>query len=252
MLWGSSPSLVTSITSPLETVRSLGSNAYSVMLTDPAPPPPAAASSVVVASVAAVSSSSSSPPQPVTKSAMAPRARSTVSRGRTPMQILLRGTVVRAIYSDSPAASRAFRLISGVSGVRFDLAHLDVLDRDRVRSQRGNPLSHRLGGVLGLEDDHRQSRVVLSCPVPGYEPWGLRHARYHPLAQIASRGFDVLEGDPNDDCVHRSPPLSLVSTVTLSAGGGSPMAGCVPWSTISTFSSDIARGVLRSAVSTLL
>src|SRR3954451_8833191 len=77
------------------------------------------------------------------------------------------------------------------SGVRYDLAHLDVLDRDRVGNQRRDPLAHGLGGLLRLEDDHAQSLVVRSCPVPRYEPWGLRYAGNNVLAQLARGGLSV-------------------------------------------------------------
>src|SRR5436190_19315644 len=88
------------------------------------------------------------------------------------------------------------------SGVRYALAHLDVLEGDRVGNHRRDPLAHGFGGVLRLEDDHRQSRVVLSCPVSSYEPWGLRYAGYHVLAQMAFGGLSVADRDLDDDCLH--------------------------------------------------
>src|SRR6476646_4633386 len=111
-------------------------------------------------------------------------------------------------YSDSPAASRVFPDPRG-SGVRYDLAHLDVLDRDRVSNQRRDPLAHGLGGLLRLEDDHAQSPVVPSCPVPRYEPWGLRYGGYNVLAQLARGGLSVVDRDRDYDCVHGCLLLSL-------------------------------------------
>src|SRR5262245_41386800 len=119
------------------------------------------------------------------------------------------------------------------SGVRFDLVHLDVLEHERVRSQRPKSPDYRFGGVLRLEDDHPHSRVVFSCPVSGYESWGLRHPRYDLLVQFFSSGLDVSELDPNDNCVHRSPPLSLVGRTLLRQPGGLLVKGVVtrqaPW-----------------------
>jgi hypothetical protein len=57
--------------------------------------------------------------------------------------------------------------------VRYDLAHLDVLEGDSVREHRPDPFAHSVGGFLGLEHDHRVARAVLICPVPGYKSWGL-------------------------------------------------------------------------------
>jgi hypothetical protein len=87
--------------------------------------------------------------------------------------------------------------------VRYDLAHLNVLKCDYVRNHRRNPLAHGLGGVLRLEDDHPYPRVVLSCPLPSYEPWGLRHPRYDLLAQMALSGVYVADRDRDDDGVDR-------------------------------------------------
>src|SRR6476620_9720303 len=87
-------------------------------------------------------------------------------------------------FRESPPASRDLALSQEGSGVRHDLAHLDVFERDRVGNDRRHPLAHIRGGFLGVEDDHRQARaVVRPCPVPGYEPWGLRYAGYNVLAQ---------------------------------------------------------------------
>ena len=98
----------------------------------------------------------------------------------------------------------------------YDLPHLDVPKRDRVSDHRWDFLAHGLGGVLGVEDDKRQSRVVLSCPIPGYKPWSLRYARYNLLAQMAGGGLSVVDREPDDDCVHWGPPLSLAGERTLS------------------------------------
>src|SRR5215207_1479828 len=99
------------------------------------------------------------------------------------------------------ALARAVSCPGDVSGVHHDLAHLGVLECDGVRKHRRDPLAHALGGFLGLEDDHSQPRVVLPCPVPGYEPWGLRYLGYYLLAQMALGGLLVVDRDPSDDCV---------------------------------------------------
>ena len=57
-------------------------------------------------------------------------------------------------------------------------------------------------GFLGLKDDHRQARIVLPCPVSGYETWGLRYPGYDLLAQMALGGLLVVDRDRSDDCVH--------------------------------------------------
>ena len=91
-----------------------------------------------------------------------------------------------------------------------DFAHLDVLNPYHVGSHRRDPLTHGLGGILRLEDDHPQTGVALSCPIPSYEPWGLRYPGYHLLAQMAFGDLMIGDRDRNDDCVRRGPLRRLI------------------------------------------
>jgi hypothetical protein len=47
-----------------------------------------------------------------------------------------------------PPVGRAGLRLSKESGVRYNLAHLDVPKCDHVRKHRRDPLAHGLGGVL--------------------------------------------------------------------------------------------------------
>src|ERR1700752_4962405 len=136
-----------------------------------------------------------------------------------------------------PGGFEGLRPLKEGSGVRYDLAHLDVFERDCVGNYRWHPLAHVRGGFLGLEDDHRQARaVVRPCPVPGYEPWGLRYAGYDVLAQLARGGLSVVDRDPDYDCVHGCLLLSL---------GGRTLSGSQRRDRRSSLSRDIARAVSR-------
>src|SRR5262249_44500641 len=41
-----------------------------------------------------------------------------------------------------------------------------------------------------------------SCPVPRYEPWGLRYAGYNVLAHLAPGGLWVVDRERGYDCMH--------------------------------------------------
>ena len=93
-------------------------------------------------------------------------------------------------YSRCPAATSTCRLIQANRACATTSRTSTSLTVTSSGSERRNSLAHGLGGVLRFEDDHRQSRVVLSRPVPSYEPWGLRHRGHHLLAQLARRPPD--------------------------------------------------------------
>ena len=88
-----------------------------------------------------------------------------------------------------------------------------------VGNDRSRLLAHSVGGVLGFEDDHRKSGVVLHGPVPSYEPWSLRHPGHKLLMQRAFGSHSVVDGHVDDDCVHAvSLRLSRGGTIHISGG----------------------------------
>src|SRR6185437_2131891 len=88
----------------------------------------------------------------------------------------------------------------------------NVLDHHSGRSHRLDLLDHAIGGLLGLEDHDRQSRVVLPCQVPGHKPRGC-DTRGTTCSCSAFGSLLLVDSDLGDDCIH-----AVLLIVSLTCG----------------------------------